>query len=165
TKEKAVLENAVGLVGSWKKRLVIDADCIGAVSKRGAVYTPHTVEFKRLSGSMPHKRVGKRCGQVRAIAKKLGSTVLLKGRVDVISDGKQVALNRTGNAGMTCGGSGDTLAGIVGAMLAAGHSGFESACLGAYLNGLAGDRAYNELGNSLMASDIVEKLPNALRSL
>ena len=165
TKERGVLESASSLVGEWKKPLVIDADCIGAVERKGAVYTPHAVEFKRLSGEMPHENVEERCEQVREAAASLKATVLLKGRVDVISDGKLVAVNRTGNAGMTCGGSGDTLTGIVAALLASGHSGFEAACLGAYLNGLAGDRAYKKYGNSLMASDIVEALPGALRSL
>ncbi len=165
TKEKSVLDAASRIGERWKKELVIDADCIGAVKKKGAVYTPHVVEFKRLSGKMPHEEIGERCEQVKALAAELEATVILKGKIDVISDGEKIAINKTGNAGMTCGGSGDTLTGIVGAMLATGHSHFRAACLGAYLNGLAGDLAYKKLENSLIASDIIEALPHALKTL
>ena len=164
-KDATVLKTAADFVAQWKKPLVIDADCIGRVWKKGALYTPHVVEFERMSGEMPSENFDARCGQVKKEARQQEGTVLLKGRTDIISDGKRCAVNRTGNAGMTCGGTGDTLAGVAGAMLAAGSRAFESACLAAYLNGLAGDIAFKELGRSLMASDLVEKLPAALRSL
>jgi len=165
TKDRGALSKADVLAQGWKKGIVIDADCIGAVRKEGAVYTPHVVEFKRLSGEEPAAELGKRCEQVRVLAEKLKSVVLLKGKVDVISDGKKVAINRNGNAGMTVGGCGDSLAGLVAGMLGSGHENFEAACLGAFLNGLAGDEAYKELGNSLMASDLIEKVPAALKKL
>ncbi|VVC04660.1 ADP-dependent (S)-NAD(P)H-hydrate dehydratase [Candidatus Burarchaeum australiense] len=167
TKEKGVLETAAELVRRWKKPVVIDADCLGAVRKSGreVLYTPHEVEFRRLGGAAPSKDADERCGQVRKLAAELSAVVLLKGKIDVVSDGERIAVNRTGNSGMTCGGTGDTLAGIAGALLAAGNGTFESACLAAHLNGLAGDLALKELGYSLMASDIAEKVPAAVRSL
>jgi len=165
SKEAEALDVAARMTERWKKPLVIDADCIGRVTKAGALYTPHVVEFKRLASEPMYESLKERCGQVAATAKRLGGTVLLKGAVDVISDGKTIALNRTGNAGMTCGGTGDTLAGICGAFLAAGSRTFEAACAGAYINGLAGDLAQKELGYSLMASDIIEKLPQALKTV
>jgi len=167
TKEKGALRAAQKLASSWPKNkpLVIDADCIGSVYRPNSVYTPHVVEFKRLSGKMPAENIDKRAGQVRALAKKLNAVVLLKGKIDVISDGARVALNSTGNAGMTHGGTGDTLAGICGAFLARNHSSFNSACLSAYVNGSAGDLAYEEFGPGLLASDLIERIPEAVRKL
>ena len=164
-KDATVLKTAAALVARWKKPLVIDADCIGRVWKQGALYTPHVVEFERMSGERPSENLEERCAQVRKEADIRGGSVVLKGAIDVVSNGKKCALNKTGNAGMTCGGTGDTLAGVAGAMLAAGHGAFESACLAAYLNGLAGDTAFEELGYSLMASDLIEKLPAAIHLL
>jgi NAD(P)H-hydrate epimerase len=167
TKDAEALAVAAKMAGEWKKPIVIDADCIGAVRRADALYTPHVVEFARLAGVAPDGgNLKRRAEQVRAAAEKAHGTILLKGNVaDIASDGKLVAFNRTGNEGMTCGGTGDTLAGIAGALLAQGHSNFEAACLSAYLNGAAGDIAYEEFGYSLIASDLVEKIPAALGQL
>ena len=165
TKEPEALDVAARMAGMWRKPLLIDADCLGRITRHGALYTPHVVEFKRMHGRAADENLARRCAQVAETARSAGGTVLLKGIVDIISDGKKTALSRTGNAGMTCGGSGDTLAGIAGALLASGHGNFEAGCIAAYLNGLAGDLARKGLGNSLIASDIVENLPSALRSL
>ncbi|MFA6036360.1 MAG: NAD(P)H-hydrate dehydratase, partial [Candidatus Micrarchaeia archaeon] len=120
SKEAEALDVAARMTERWKKPLVIDADCLGRVTKAGALYTPHVVEFKRMAGEAMRENLKERCRQVAGAAKIVNGTVLLKGAVDVISDGKETALSRTGNAGMTCGGTGDTLAGICGAFLAAG---------------------------------------------
>ena len=74
-------------------------------------------------------------------SKECGCTVLLKGVVDIISNGETVKLNSTGNPGMTVGGTGDLLAGLVGGLIAQGHEAFEAAYLGSFINGAAGDLA------------------------
>jgi NAD(P)H-hydrate repair Nnr-like enzyme with NAD(P)H-hydrate dehydratase domain len=94
----------------------------------------------------------------------MGCTILLKGHVDVISDGHATALNKTGDPCLTKGGTGDTLAGMCGALLAMGLDPFAAACSAAYINGLAGELASREFGQGMLASDLVSCIPKALKS-
>ena len=89
--------------------------------------------------------------------------ILLKGPYDVISDGKTWKYNRTGNRGMTTGGTGDVLAGLVGALLALGNGPLRAASAGAFLNGLAGDMVKGELGENFTALEVVKKVPHAVK--
>lgn len=153
-----------------KKPCVVDADAIAAVSgtraiKGSFVLTPHAGEFSLLSGSAPSKDLKAREQETRKLAGQLNTTVLLKGMVDVISDGKETLLNRTGNPWMTKGGTGDILAGVCGGFLAMGNPPFRAACAGAFLTGLAGDLAEREIGPGLISSDIVAMIPRALRPM
>ena len=77
----------------------------------------------------------------------------------------RVIVNRTGNPGMTVGGTGDVLSGVVGALLAQGVKAFEAAWGGAFINGMAGDMCMRERGYGFTASDLIEKIPDVLRSL
>ncbi|MCK5661497.1 MAG: bifunctional ADP-dependent NAD(P)H-hydrate dehydratase/NAD(P)H-hydrate epimerase, partial [Methanosarcinales archaeon] len=86
---------------------------------------------------------------------------LLKGRIDIISDGIMTRLNSTGNAGMTVGGTGDVLAGITGALFAR-HDAFDAACLAAFINGKAGDMAYDKYGTGLVATDIIDEIAGVM---
>jgi NAD(P)H-hydrate epimerase len=158
-------------VNNCKKPLVIDADAIKAVSQnlyilRGkkGVITPHANEFSILSGRKVEQDIDKRGEQVRALSEKLGFTILLKGEIDIISDGKYIKYNRCGNPAMTVGGTGDVLAGLVGGMLSKGVLPFPSARIGAFSNGTAGDLTFKDLGYSMMATDIIEKIPIVLNS-
>ena len=99
---------------------------------------------------------------VREFAADLGHTLLVKGAVDVVADGGGVRLNRTGNPGMTVGGTGDVLAGTVGA-LAAVTDPFRAAAVGAYVVGRAGDAAAEANGAGLVATDLPDRLPEAMR--
>jgi NAD(P)H-hydrate epimerase len=150
---------------------VVDADAIHAIAlqkrcvlNKPFVLTPHTFEFYVLSGIKLERRLEGRAEAVKEVARKLGTTILLKGFVDIISDGKRVALNKTGCPELTVGGTGDTLTGIVGALLARGCDCFEAACAAAYLNGLAGQRAVRKFGEGVMASDLLNELPLVLRT-
>lgn len=149
-----------------EKPCVIDADAIVSggygLNNKNAVYTPHLKEFERLSGIHASDDLELRKKGVLCAAKNICAAVLLKGKTDIASDGKKIALNKTGNAGMTCGGTGDTLAGILGALLSQGCLSFEAACCAAYINGLAGDLAFKKFGYSLIASDLICEIPNAL---
>ena len=99
----------------------------------------------------------------RKAAKHKGVTILLKGPIDVVSNGSRARLNRTGAPSMSVGGSGDTLAGLVAAMLAKKLDPFNAALLAAYINGAAGALAYKEKLDYMTALDIVEKIPQILK--
>jgi len=126
------------------------------------VLTPHAGEYKILTGSQPPKDLKKRAEEVQRTARSLNAVILLKGNVDVISDGERVKLNFTGNPGMTVGGTGDTLSGIVGALLAQRANPFEAAVAGAFINGAAGDFVRTEKGYHMVPTDIIEWIPQVM---
>jgi NAD(P)H-hydrate epimerase len=148
------------------KPVVVDADALKALADMGqvprhpgAVLTPHAGEFQVLAGSPLPTDLDARVEAVRALADALGCTVLAKGPVDVVSDGTRVKLNDTGSAAMATGGTGDVLSGTVGAMLAKGMETFDAARTAAFVTGAAGDGALEELGHSMLASDILWNIP------
>ena len=100
---------------------------------------------------------------VKKVAGDLKTTIILKGHVDIISDGKKTALNRTGSPYLTKGGCGDTLAGICGALPARGVDVFTAACAAAYVNGKAGEIAGKKFGEGLLATDLINSIPEAIR--
>ncbi len=150
--------------------VVIDADAIHAVAKNPQVIsgkpfliTPHLYEFFILSGKEVYRKSNEeKIKIVQEEAQRLKTTILLKGAIDIISDGKEVAVNRTGSPYMTKGGCGDTLAGIAGALMARGIEPFLAGQAGAYINGLAGGLAGKKLGESLTATDLIETIPEVL---
>lgn len=139
------------------KKVVLDASAIVKDVPEGVecIMTPHAGEFKRVFGEVSVENVVK-------AAKKTNSVILLKGREDIITDGERVRFNRTGNAGMTVGGTGDVLAGIVGAFFALNDA-FWSASASAFVNGLAGDMCYEEMGYNFTAVDLLDKIPMAIK--
>ncbi len=96
---------------------------------------------------------------VRKEAERLGATILLKGNIDIVSNGSCTRFNRTGNPGMTIGGTGDVLSGISGAFLAQRIPPLESAVAAAFINGVAGDIAVREKGYRIEPRDLIEKIP------
>ena len=145
-------------------RAVIDADALQVVpeaeTEAELICTPHQGELRKMGGETaddPHER-----GElVRSFATDLDATLLVKGAYDVVSNGEELRLNRTGNPGMTVGGTGDVLAGTVGA-LAATNDPFHAATVGAYVNGRAGDLAVEEHGFGLVATDLIDRIPHAM---
>ncbi|NJE05511.1 NAD(P)H-hydrate dehydratase [Thermococcus sp. M36] len=153
-----------------EKPLVIDADGLKAIAEdlgvlkgKTFVLTPHGSEFKVLFGVKPEGSFQEKAELVREKARKIGGVILLKGAYDVISDGKTWKYNKTGNRGMTTGGTGDVLAGLVGALLALGNEPLRAASTGAFLNGLAGDMVKDELGENFTALEVAKKVPHAVR--
>ncbi|MFC7324431.1 NAD(P)H-hydrate dehydratase [Halorubrum rutilum] len=153
------------LLAAYDGRAVVDADALRAVPEADTdaelVCTPHQGELVGMGGETASDP-DERAALVRSFAADLGHTLLVKGAVDVVSDGDAVRLNRTGNPGMTVGGTGDVLAGAVGA-LAAVTDPFRAAAVGAHVNGLAGDAAAEAFGNGLAATDLPDRLPEAMR--
>ena len=152
------------------KPCVIDADAIHTMArkkqsvKNNFILTPHAHEFFILTGTRPTANANERAKIVRKAAKEFNCTILLKGHIDVISDGSWTEQNRTGNPFMTKAGTGDMLAGICGAMLAMGAKPFEAACAAAYINGLAGDIVAKKSGQSLLASDLLAEIQSAFKA-
>ncbi len=138
--------------------LVIDADGFNLIKRvpKGSILTPHEKEFKDFFG------IDGSTENVERMASKNDCIILKKGPIDIISDGERTIENRTHNPGMTRGGTGDVLAGLVSALRCTNPP-FESAAAGAYLNGLAGNLAKEEFGLNFCASDVAERLPYALK--
>ncbi len=156
------------------KPMVIDADALNILGAnrellhlvpRGSILTPHPKEFQRLVG--PWTNDFDRLAKQLTLARQLNSVVLVKGAHTAIANPEgNVYFNSTGNPGMATGGSGDVLTGILTGVLAQGYTVTDTALLGTYLHGLAGDLAVREKGeNSLIASDLIEFLPAAFKTL
>lgn len=149
--------------------LVVDAAAISAVGSdrsllqgKSAVVTPHSREFEKLTGEQTEQGIEERAEQIRSWAVDISSTILLKGATDIISDGNRIKLNDTGNPGMTVGGTGDVLTGIVAALLSKGSSTFDAARVGAYINGSSGDICFDSKSYGLLATDVIESIPTVL---
>lgn len=149
------------------RKVVVDADGLKHLAaspehlRMVSVVTPHAGEFRTLFKRELPDELQKRGAVVREEAGRYGVTVLLKGYVDVISDGSRVRFNKCGAPAMAVGGTGDVLTGVVAALLAKGLSPFDAACVAALVNGLAGCLAYSELGDNMTASDVLQRIPHA----
>jgi len=164
--EKETHKFVEGFIDNIKKPCVVDADAIKALEKKklagNFLLTPHSYEFYYMTGEKPKHDIMSRAELVKKYAKKTGATILLKGAVDIISDGNNTAMNRTGNPYMTVGGTGDVLTGICGALMAQKVNPFKAACAAAFINGMAGTLAANEK-RPIVATDVVEKIPEVLK--
>ncbi|RLF89329.1 bifunctional ADP-dependent NAD(P)H-hydrate dehydratase/NAD(P)H-hydrate epimerase [Thermococci archaeon] len=154
------------------KPIVIDADGLKIVAEhkeslkgKAFVLTPHSGEFYTLFGVKPEGSLEERAKLVMEKAKEIEGTILLKGPIDIISDGNGWYYNKTGNKGMTTGGTGDVLAGTVGAFLALGNNPLRAAQAAAFLVGYAGDLLKEEKEEAYTAIDVAEKIPRALKDV
>ncbi len=150
---------------------VVDADALNAVggeleslrSDFPRVLTPHPGEAARLLGVPIAELQADRAAAARALAAQSGAIAILKGARSVVArpDGA-LCVNPTGGPGLAAGGSGDVLAGLIGALLGQGLSAWDAARAGAYLHGLAG-----ELGPKLggLASELAARIPAAWQAL
>ncbi len=162
-KSRYALKNLLRKLGD--KNVVLDADALKLVKpswlRENFILTPHEGEFRALFGEAGETPDDKR-ETVERIARKTTSTIVLKNPTDIISNGTETRLNRSGNAAMTVGGTGDALAGIIGAF----HcwtTPFQAACAGAFLCGIAGDLALSDLGYAITATDLIDRIPSALK--
>ncbi len=162
------------LQGSGKPT-VVDADGLFALgtlpdqiaAPRPWVLTPHPGEAGRLLGVPAASVQAGRLEAVREIARRAGAVTVLKGERSLIADPDgRCAVNPTGNPGLATGGTGDVLAGLVGALLARGCEPWVAATAATYVHGLAGDRAAAALGEEgMLAADVASEIGPALKAL
>jgi hydroxyethylthiazole kinase-like uncharacterized protein yjeF len=178
---RLILENEAS------KNVVIDADGLYGLqlpiqtlrkfdqntSQEGkrVIVTPHAGEFSKMkidTGERsvqvpPEDQMEERMNFVQKFSERNNLVTLMKGPTDILSDGVRVKINKTGNAGMTVGGTGDVLAGLVGAFFAVTTEPFKAATAAAFVNGAAGDLALEEKGYGLLATDVIENIPKVFR--
>jgi len=150
---------------SYAGRAVVDADALSVVpdveTDATLICTPHQGELVGMGGETADNWE-RRAELVAEFAVDLGHTLLIKGADDIIADSEETRINRTGNPGMTVGGTGDVLAGVVGSLFT-GREPRNAAAVGAYINGRAGDLAFDEQGYGLVATDLIDRLPEAFQ--
>jgi NAD(P)H-hydrate epimerase len=157
-------------VWASEKPLVLDADGLNLLAQQGGldysnssnkskvIFTPHLKEMERLTKEpVEHLRenlleVSRHYGQKERI-------LVLKDARTVVSDGKKVYLNTSGNHSLAKGGSGDVLSGIIGGLLVQGAEPFLAASLGVFVHGLAAEHfTETKSGRSLLAGELTEEL-------
>ncbi len=151
--------------------MVLDADGLNAFAEHPErlrqhagplIVTPHPGEFARLL-HIETRTVQAQRGELAVhFAANHGVVVVLKGQGTIVTDGRRVFQNTTGNPGLATAGAGDVLTGLIAALVGQGLETFAAAQLGVHLHGLAGDLAKSEVGEvSLIASDLLDNLPRA----
>lgn len=153
--------------------LVCDADALNAFAGRPAVFasrilTPHPGEAAQLLGVSTNEVQADRIWAARRLARRSRATVLLKGAASLVtgSGATEVTVNPTGTPLMATAGSGDVLAGALGAFVAAGMTGAKAALAAAWLHGAAGELVARRLGDTgLLAEELADALPLARREL
>jgi hydroxyethylthiazole kinase-like uncharacterized protein yjeF len=158
---------------------VLDADALNALASEPAaiaraaapvVLTPHPGEASRLLGTTVAAIEADRLAAARELAGKTGAVVVLKGARTIVcdgsSDGRHCSVNPTGGPALATGGSGDVLAGTIGALLAQGLSAADAARAGVFVHGTAGDRLAEIHGaRGVLSSDLPEAIAAAIRTL
>lgn len=174
------------------KPLVLDADALKLVDlsliskKEDLIITPHLAEFKSFfrniisnedlsnfertiklddKDNLDFRKVNDKIDSLQRITKKIKGSIILKGKYDFIFNGNKLKINRTGNPGMTVGGTGDALAGICLSLLSQELNSFDAALLAPYLNGKAGDLAYEAQGYGFGAQDLTQYLGAVMSGL
>jgi ADP-dependent NAD(P)H-hydrate dehydratase len=150
-----------------KTRIVLDAsalvpEILGTISQTGTIVTPHAGEYKRLFQEAAGDLIDEMRSNVLRLAKDYGITIVLKGQINVISDGDRITTIPRSTPAMTVGGTGDVLTGLIAGLLTQIKSEFQSSSLAVYLNGLAAMRA-RRIGLHMIATDLLEELPKVLQ--
>ncbi len=156
-KQKETLKAVVELARNCDN-LVLDADAIFDFDfeRKNILLTPHRGELNRL---IPDSELD----NLLRYASERGVTLLVKGEVDLITDGNFLKTNSSGHPRMTVGGTGDVLSGVCGGLIARGLTPFEAARLGAYSLGKAGETCYEEIGSGFLPTDLALFLSKVLR--
>jgi len=178
-----VQQNIIRAILEQSKPLVLDADGLNnlcdienwpTLQNCPLVLTPHPGEFSRLTGmSVGDIQSNREAVAVEAVRDWIECqnqsqplVCVLKGAGTVVTDGRKIFVNQTGNPGMATGGSGDVLTGMVAALIGQGLDCFDAARLAVHTHGLAGDLAAAELSEiSITAQDILDFLPKAFKTL
>jgi hydroxyethylthiazole kinase-like uncharacterized protein yjeF len=153
--------------------LVVDADALNILSRypdwltllpKGTILTPHPKELQRLIGGWcdDYDKIGK----TRLFARKYNVIVIVKGAYSLVIDQKEMYVNNSGTPALATAGSGDVLTGMITSLLAQGYQPVEAARIGVFLHGMTADITGDTIHpRSFVASDIIENIGNAYRSL
>lgn len=164
------------VIANSTKPLVIDADGINAIadeplvlrkSKAPLILTPHPGEMARLLNTSTKGLLRDKWKIAQGVAEKYTLTLVLKGHHSIIAGrDKKIYINSSGNPGMATGGAGDILTGMIASFIAQGFKPLQSARLGVYFHGIAGDVAARDKGEwGIVASDILDQLPYVLNEI
>jgi len=150
-------------------RISLDAnslirEILPIIEGQNVIVTPHLGEFKRLFGESIENDPNVRLSTCEKFAKKHSLTILLKGQEDIITNGDTSYTNSTSTPCMTVGGTGDVLSGLVAGFLSRNKNVIESASAATFVNGAVGELLQKEVGNHILASDLISKLPTILNS-
>jgi hydroxyethylthiazole kinase-like uncharacterized protein yjeF len=169
--EKESIQTLSYILYELTKPIVLDADALNIISVHrhlmdkippNTIITPHPKEFDRLFGV--HRSSEGRINTAINKAIHYQIIIVLKGHKTCITNGQEVWINTTGNAGLAKGGSGDALTGIITALLSQGYLPFEAAKIGVYIHGLAADLALEKQSTeSLLITDVIEYLGEAFK--
>jgi len=151
--------NAVQLIIDSCNNIVIDADAISKYNfqNKNIIITPHKGELLRLGIESSRENL-------MLFSSKNNLTLLLKGEIDIITDGYFVKNNISGHPRMAVGGSGDVLAGVCGSFMAKGLTPFETARLAAYSLGKAGESCYEDIGSGFLPTDLALSISKILQA-
>ncbi len=170
---KRFVKNLLKEINNTDIPVIIDADGLNIISElkiqslpKNAVLTPHPGELSRLLGIEIQKIQDKRVEYALMASQKYRSIIVLKGENTIITDGKEVFVNSTGNSALSKAGTGDVLTGMISSFCAQGASPLNSAILGVYLHGLAGEISSQKLTEySVNASELINYIPEAIKTV
>lgn len=168
TLEPEAISTLVGKLKQAGTKILLDASALisqvlADISGTGSIVTPHAGEYRRLFGGDPGTTKEEMVSTVSKAAKEHGITIALKGWINVISDGEQTATIKRSTPAMTVGGTGDVLSGLAAGLLARMKNPFDAAITAVYLNGVAGSIAFRRTGLHMIATDLIDSLPDAMK--
>ena len=149
-------------------KLILDASALipqvlSEITETGTIITPHPGEFKRIF----HEDVGASEKEIISMVSKMSAkhkiAIILKGRLNVIAESGKVAAIKRPTPAMNVGGTGDVLAGLVAALYSKTDSAFDASALAVYFNGMAATIAAEKVGLHMMATDLIESIPYAMK--
>lgn len=161
------LKSLIKRLRGMETQLLLDAsalipDILNDIAGTNTIVTPHPGEYKRIFGEEAGKDEAEQIMNVQKMTERYQITIVLKGPVNVVCDKDKVALIKRSTPAMTVGGTGDILSGLAAGFLSKMKP-FDASLLGVYFNGVAASLAYRRLGLHLVATDIIDELPKALK--
>ena len=161
------LKSLIKRLRGMETQLLLDAsalipDILNDIAGTNTIVTPHPGEYKRIFGEEAGKDEAEQIMNVRKMTERYQITIVLKGPVNVVCDKDKVALIKRSTPAMTVGGTGDILSGLAAGFLSKMKP-FDASILGVYFNGVAASLAYRRLGLHIVATDIIDELPKALK--
>ena len=178
--KKEALLSLIEKLLKYGTKLVLDAsalipEILPKIKSSGCIITPHGGEYMRIfetelknynnnNNNENNNSENEQILDVLNNAKKYGITIILKGWKNIISNGELTTVIERSTPAMTVGGTGDVLAGLVAGFFSKLNSSFDASCAAVYLNGIAGFMAYQKSGLHIVASDLLDNLPQVLKN-